>query len=80
MEPKMALRHDKNHRPVACNTCPPDNPTMLQGSADDEALELNDCTHIDQMTDDDIRGDGAVEGHCLECNGPDDGTDGNSDE
>ncbi|CAH34738.1 hypothetical protein D0U02_15185 [Burkholderia pseudomallei] len=66
-------RHDKNHRPVPCDTCPQDNPTMLEGYVSDEALALNDCTHIDEMDDGDIRRDGFIEGHCYECNGPDDG-------
>jgi hypothetical protein len=53
---------------------------MLPGYADDATLASYECTDINQMDDDDIRRDGIVEGHCLECNGPDDGDCGDSDE
>lgn len=64
---------DKNHGTIACETCPPDNPTMLEVYVSDEALAQNDCTHIDQMEEGDIRRDGSLLSHCYDCNGPDDG-------
>jgi hypothetical protein len=66
------LKHDKHHRPVPCPTCAPDNATLLQGWVDDETLQSYEADDIDALDDDDIRRDGIVEGHCLECNGPDD--------
>ncbi|MGB8417610.1 hypothetical protein [Paraburkholderia sp.] len=67
------IKTDKNHRGIPCQTCPPDDPTLLQGWVDDEALELNGCKTIADMLDSDVRGDGVVEGHCERCNGADDG-------
>jgi hypothetical protein len=67
------IKSDKNHRAIPCDTCPEDDATMLQAYVDDEALALNECEHIDDMLDSDIRGDGIVEGHCEHCNGADDG-------
>lgn len=67
------MKSDKNHRAIACDTCPQDDPTMLQAYASDETLATHECDHIDEMLDIDIRNSGYVEGHCLGCNGPDDG-------
>jgi hypothetical protein len=67
------IKTDKYHRGIPCDTCPKDNPTMLQGSVDDEVLALNECDSIADMLDSDVRGDGVVEGHCERCNGADDG-------
>jgi hypothetical protein len=67
------MKHDKNHRPIACDTCPQDDPTMFDAHVTDETLAAYQCDHIDEMLDVDIRNSGHVDGHCLECNGPDDG-------
>jgi len=66
-------KHDKNHGTIACDTCSQDNPTMLEVYVSDEALAQNDCTHIDEMDESDIRRDGSITSHCYDCNGPDDG-------
>lgn len=73
-------KSDKNHRQIACDTCPADDPTMLSAYVSDEVLALHECDHIDDMLDSDVRCDGHVEGHCHECNGPDDGDCGDGEE
>lgn len=82
------LKHDKNHRPIACEGCESkqvESPTMLQAWASDEFLEHYDVDSIDFVTDGDLRRavgtstDCSIEGHCYDCNGPDDGTCGDED-
>lgn len=60
---------------------------MLQAWASDWLLDREDVDSIDEISDDDLRrlantapSECAIEGHCLPCNGPDDGNDGNQDE
>ncbi|MGX9221438.1 hypothetical protein ACWV27_23985 [Massilia varians] len=81
------MLHDKNHRPIACDTCNPEDPTMLTAWASDWLLENEGYDSIDEMEDEDINRlkivcpqDCAVEGYCHPCNGPDDGDDGNQDD
>ncbi|AUT67045.1 hypothetical protein [Paraburkholderia hospita] len=79
------LRHDCNYRPIACPTCEGDNPTLFQAFASNQMLDDfgGDC--IDELTDNDLRNNQApgyswVEGHCLDCNGADDGNCGDGED
>lgn len=79
------MKADKNHRAIECDTCKPDDaPTMLQAWASGWLLDREGVESIDELSDDDLRrlavvdpSECAIEGHCLPCNGPDDGDDGN---
>lgn len=82
------LKSDKNHRPIACESCISNGnepPTMLQAWANDALLEAEDVDSIDFLPDDEIRrlatqtNDCGIEGHCYACNGPDDDTAGDED-
>lgn len=78
---------DKNHRPIACDTCNPADPTMLTAWMSDDLLEQQGYDSIQEVEDDEIyrlkvvdSQNCAVEGNCYDCNGPDDGDDGNQDD
>jgi hypothetical protein len=69
--------HDKNNRPILCDGC---HQEELEAFANDETLAEYGVKHIDDMDDDEIReaasplnADCCISGHCLTCNGPDDG-------
>lgn len=76
---------DKNHREIICESCEPnENATVLQAYASDHQLEVEGVDSIDEIDDAHLRrlsglnpADCAIEGHCLSCNGPDDGDDRN---
>jgi hypothetical protein len=81
-------KEDKNHRPIECETCDQTaSPTILTAWASNWLLEREGVSSIQELDDDDLRRlanvcnkDCAIEGHCLPCNGPDDGDDGNQDD
>lgn len=71
--------HDKNHRPIACPECNGPFKTQLQAFMSDATLARLGKRSIQTVMDSDIRGEAGspecfIEGHCWECNGPDDGT------
>ena len=73
----MPKDSEKNKRPIACQGCRGDTPTMLTAWASDFILEREDVDSIDFIPDDDIyrfavtdRFDCSIEGGCLPCNGP----------
>lgn len=72
------MKHDKNHRPIACPDCDENdpNPTMLTAWVSDWLLEREGVDSIDEIPDSDIyrfrttvSQECSIEGHCIECNG-----------
>ena len=77
------MQTEHNKRDIDCETCDSD-PTVLQAWASDWLLKREGVESIDDLSDDDVRrlsrtenAECSIEGHCLECNGSDDGDDGN---
>ena len=73
----MPKDSEKNKRPIACQGCRGDTPTMLTAWVSDFILEREDVDSIDFIPDDDIyrfeatdSSDCSIEGGCLPCNGP----------
>lgn len=81
---------DKNHRPIPCEGCEDAKrePTILTAWASDWLLAEKEVTALTEITSDvevremaaQYREDCAIEGNCYDCDGPDDGDDGNQDD